>query len=220
MRSRSIQRCSLLLAGLLVLLVAISARPVLAQHGQDYYAAGLQPTTKELLGNVEKYHLQKAEDSLRSGRYAYSWDDTDFILRAFPNHPRGLRLISEICIRWRDQRCAAERYFDKAVALNPSSAETYLIYGVYLQKAGHPRDAIKRYQQAIELDPGSANAHYNLGLTYFQLKDFERANQHAQTAYRLGFPLEGLRRNLKQAGAWKPLPDTAPGPSTDSPKTQ
>ena len=53
---------------------------------------------------------------------------------------------------------------------------------------------------------GNGIAQYNLGLAYFDLKDYARANDYASKAYRNGFPpnIVGLREKLKKVGKWEP----------------
>ena len=63
-------------------------------------------------------------------------------------------------------------------------------------------EAKDEYLIALELQPDYAEAHYNLGLLYVKQKEFELAVQSARKAYDLGFPLQGLRRQLDRAGAW------------------
>lgn len=42
------------------------------------------------------------------------------------------------------------------------------------------REAVKRFQQTLALDPENLTAHYNLALLYAQLKDTDRAIEHLQ----------------------------------------
>ena len=97
-------------------------------------------------------------------------------------------------------------------------ADTYTIQGMYLQNTGRTDQAIENYKKALERNPDSLNAHYNLGLAYVSKKNFEEANRHAQQAYALGMNLPGLRNMLTKAGAWKPLPaEPAAAPPAASP---
>jgi TPR repeat protein len=50
--------------------------------------------------------------------------------------------------------------------------------------------------------PDNATAHYNLGLLYFDKKNYSKAKVHAEKAYALNFPLPGLRNRLKKVGKW------------------
>ena len=78
------------------------------------------------------------------------------------------------------------RRFENAIAVNPDVAATYVLQGIYLYRAKRLPAAVTSLEKAVKLDPDSLNAHYNLGLVYFETKQFELANAHAQRAYQLG----------------------------------
>lgn len=207
------------------------AAPAFAQpQNNDYYDPHRDGT---LLYNVEAYHIGVAEDKINDGRWAPAMQDIDFILRYYPNHPRGLMLLVKTCEAWRSGACDLERYFERAVAVNPNASTTYVVQGIALLRQGRTDPAIAALEKAVELDPGSLNAQYNLGLAYLERKDYARANLHAQKAYALGAPLPGLRDRLTRAGQWRPgavastrgpepgtataKPDpTSPRPATDA----
>jgi len=55
---------------------------------------------------------------------------------------------------------------------------------------------------AIKYAPNNFEAHYNLGLLYLDTKRPNKALEQAKIAYRGGYPLEGLKMRLKDAGVW------------------
>lgn len=167
----------------------------------DYFG----PKPAELLWAVESYHLQQGITKMNDGRLQYAFQDFEFILNRFPNHPKALALMVEVTNKM-GKPGLAERYFAKAIELYPNTAYTYVVYGIHLQKTGKNAAAIDNYKKAIELSPVLPEAHYNLGLAYVTEKRYELANKEANEAYDLGHPLPGLRKKLEQAGAWKPLP--------------
>lgn len=178
-----------------------------AQQGADYYAARLTAHNTELLRKVENAHIPPATRKLQAGSYWYAIGDVEFILRYFPNHPYALALLSELCdVRWKVPRCDSEEWFRKAIAINPSAPQTFLANGVHLQRRSRLPEAIQSYKRAIALDPRLGNAHYNLALAYFDQRQYDLANRHAQLAYATGMSLPGLRDKLTQAGHWKPMP--------------
>lgn len=186
---------------------ALCGGAVLAQQtNNDYYQARSDPHLAELLAAVEKYHEQPGIDKLRTRFYPAAWGDFNFILSYFPNHPRALMLMGQLCEHWQDPRCNMALYFDRALQKSPDNEGVYLTRGVYLQKRGKIDEAIESYKKALEINPNSANTHYNLGLAYAAQKKFELANEHAQEAYSRGITLPGLQQKLVTAKAWKPLP--------------
>jgi tetratricopeptide (TPR) repeat protein len=157
--------------------------------------------------------LNPGVQNARANKYQNAQGELDFILRYFPNHPQALLLMSEVCTKWKQPtRCNADAYFQRALQINPDAADTYTIQGMYLQNTGRIDQAIDSYKMALERNPSSMNAHYNLGLAYANKKNFEEANKHAQEAYALGMTLPGLRNMLTKAGAWRPLPAQSAAP--------
>jgi tetratricopeptide (TPR) repeat protein len=205
----------------IIIILSLSTTHSFAQVSNDYYIANSTAAKAELLKKVEDYHLPQGIEKMRSRHYLYAFGDFDFILRYFPNHPRALILMGQLCERWLDPKCNMLVYFDKALQISPENEGVHLTRGVYLQKYGKLADAIESYKKALELNPDSANTHYNLGLAYVAQKNFDLANEHAQEAYSRGITLPGLQNKLLQAKAWKPLPPKlVPDSTKDQPKPE
>ena len=60
----------------------------------------------------------------------------------------------------------AGRYLSKAEQIEPDSAATQILIGEVLRREGNLDLAEVRYKRALELKPGSAEAHLNLGVVY------------------------------------------------------
>jgi len=200
--------------------------PALAQEGGsgDYYTAANRPLAMELLRNVEKYHLGLGFEDQRRKAYHYAKQHWEFILHRFPNHPQALKGLTDTCRFWKNRECEdIDDWLDRAIEINPRIADTYTIIGMYRYGMGQTEQAIENYKTAIEVNPGSINAHYNLGLAYHATRQYQAANLQAQYAYALGAPYPGLRDLLKKAGAWKPVPlpelptSEMPAATTDKP---
>ena len=58
--------------------------------------------------------------------------------------------------------------------------------------------------------------HYNVGLIYFDLKNFDQALAQAHKAYGLGFVQPQLRDQLKQVGKWKDPDERATSPTSEA----
>lgn len=102
-------------------------------------------------------------------------------------------------------------YFDRAIRFQPDDAQVKMLYANYLQRRGKLREAVAQLDEAGPLAGNSANLHYNIGLVYLDLGEFEKSLNHAHQAYSMGFPLEGLRNRLKRAGKWRePAPVVLP----------
>ena len=69
----------------------------------------------------------------------------------------------------------AEREFQRAIELNPSYADAYLMYGAALRKMGRVEEAVAEYQRAEELDPLSLSSGTFLGITFYEGRQYDRA---------------------------------------------
>ena len=143
--------------------------------------------------------------------------ECNFILNIFPNHPQALRLVTQACLAFKSSICRLDEVFTRAVEINPKIPGTYLIQGVYQYRARQYEKAIESFKGAVAIDSDLADAHYDLGLTYVQTKQYDLANDHAQRAYALGYPLPGLRDKLMRAGKWKPEAVSGPSAPADTP---
>jgi tetratricopeptide (TPR) repeat protein len=199
------------------------------EYGQfgpfDYY--DLKNTPRNALPLVERGHFgPKTQNLARIGNWCFYWGDLDYTLRAFPNHPKALVAMADFltthetpCERprkanptaadlaeeiekgtWRDR--TPDYYFDTAIKYRAQYAETRILYGQYLQRAGKLDDAIKQFAGAEKAEPNSADAHYYLGLAYFKRGDKEKARTQAERAYGLGQGQVELKEKLIAAGLW------------------
>jgi hypothetical protein len=147
--------------------------------------------------------------------------DITYTLRVFPNHPRALRSLMEYGFRKKNDSPAGSRlpiwcYFDRAVRFQPDDAQVKMLYAIYLSRKGKPREAAIQLEEAQPFVGDSANLHYNMGLVYLDVGDFEKSLYHAHQAYSLGFPLEGLKNRLKRSGKWR---EAVPAPKPVEPPT-
>jgi tetratricopeptide (TPR) repeat protein len=169
------------------------------------------PTDRQNLGVVEKHHFTAQVESLARGATGTVAGDLDYTLRAFPNHVRALAAISKLSIRDKTPRPLGasynvECYFDRALRFRPKDGLVYMVYGDHVAKTGQTDKAIELLRHAAELEPFNATAIYNLGLMYFNKKDYDQSLLYAQKAYALGFPLPGLKNKLVATGKWNEAP--------------
>jgi tetratricopeptide (TPR) repeat protein len=155
---------------------------------------------------VETYHFFTAIQRLEGHRFAIG-DNLDYTLRAIPNHPGALRTISRFSSLVGKEvvpgaKHTVECYFARAIELAPDDPAPHMIYGVHLLKLNKVQPAIGELRRAAELGSQDPNIDYNLGLAYIDLRDYDKAKDHAKRAYEAGFPLPGLRDKLTKAGQW------------------
>lgn len=181
----------------------------------------------ERLQVVETFHFDSNVESLRKGVSGTVGGDLSYTLRAFPNHHRALLSMVRLGNNLKLSKAPGAPYtvncfLSRAEVFQPEDQMVKVIYGLYLLKQGQRNLAIEKLNAASALGVRDANASYNLGLAYFDAGDFGKALDNAHIAYRLGFPLPGLRDKLKRAGKWKepvqvPLEDEASASETEAP---
>jgi tetratricopeptide (TPR) repeat protein len=171
---------------------------------------------------VEGTHfLPETENLIRGETSRGPAPDIDYTLRAFPNHPRALLSMMKLSQKVNKEKPAGSRYtmhcwFDRAIRFAPNDGSVRLLHGIYLSRKGEHQVALQELDLARERIGEDPNLQYNLGLAYFDLKQYDKSLEHAQKAYKLGFPLPGLRNKLQQAGKWRD--PVASSPETDRPK--
>ncbi len=158
---------------------------------------------------VERAHFTRDVEQLIRGKSSGTpVGDLDYTLRAFPNHHRALYSL----MKWgekkrtdtpKDAHWPIWCYFDRATRFQPEDAQVRLLYGIYLQKNGRYSESLEQLRIAESFAGENANILYNIGLVYLDLNNSEKALEYAHRAYRLGFPLEGLRNRLKRLGKWE-----------------
>jgi tetratricopeptide (TPR) repeat protein len=156
---------------------------------------------------VESTHFTEGIRTLRSTRGASFIDNIDYTLRAFPNHHKALRTLIALDAdkkKWRGRQRQEfpppECYFQRAIRFKPQDSTVRALFGIYLHKKGHLREAVDQYQGALARRPNHPEIHYNLGLALVDLKRYEEALGHAEEAYSRGYPLPGLNDKLRRAG--------------------
>ncbi|WP_426161569.1 ABC transporter permease [Pseudoduganella sp. R-34] len=172
--------------------------------GGDYYDA----EDAKGLAVVETFHFGPQVEALQRGMSGTLGGDIGYTLEHFPNHPRALSAMARLALRTKQAQApgahhTVECYFQRAIAFAPKDGATRALFGAYLLSLRRDADAIEHLQAALQAQPGNAAAWYNLGLARVRQKDWPAALDAAHKAYGLGFPLPGLRQQLKAAREWR-----------------
>lgn len=160
------------------------------------------------LSLVERNHFTPKVEQLIAGETSTIGGDLSYTLRAIPNHPRALAAMAKLSRKEKrptpiGSYYSVECWFERAMRYRPDDANVRVVYGIELIRDGKNAAAVEQLKFAVQQAPDNANVHYNIGLAYFSLADYEQSLAHAKKAYELGFPLPGLRDKLKRAGKWK-----------------
>jgi Flp pilus assembly protein TadD len=182
----------------------------------------------EEIAVVERHHYTKYMEDIALYGFSSEKADTieeqrggkdliagnfDYTLYAFPNHHAALHAMATWQLGLREKSMAeyetlkrswgfrsAECYFERALMMAPNDWVVYLVYGVFLHKLGNLEGAKERYDHGLQLMASSPELHYNLGLLFFDQRNYQAAAKEAQVAYELGYPLQGLKRKLASVG--------------------
>lgn len=201
--------CAGFLAIVLQVSVAFAQGSGVCGSLQNGYGPYDYRTDKDKLQVVERYHFTSEVEALLKGKSTGAiGGDIAYTLRAFPNHHRALMAMTKLAQK---ERTATPRgagysmdcWFDRAERFQANDPMVKVIHGLYLIQTGRSGAALTKLEAARELDGKDANIHYNLGLAYFDVGQFEKSLQSAHLAYGAGFPLPGLREKLKRAGKWR-----------------
>lgn len=174
------------------------------ESGGDY----ANPDDRQNLIVVEEYHFTPNVEHLVRGESGSLGADLDYTLQHFPNHARALASMARLGLRDKTAKPQGAKfsvtcYFDRAIRFRPDDAKVRSTFGGYLLALGQDDHALEQLQEAARLAPGNATTYYNLGLLYLKRHDYPHARESAQQAYRLGFPLAGLKSKLQAAGEWQ-----------------
>lgn len=169
------------------------------------------------LNDINQNHWVPAQRELADKRVQYALMQLNYLLIRVPNHYAGLFELGRIeqlypgAVFDPSQTGnkevlffppTPECYFDRAFRYRPNDPTLRMLFGLYYHKSQGFQQALTQYLKAESMDPESSEIHYNLGLVYFDLKDYDASVQHAEKAYKLGYPLAGLRKKLMAAGKW------------------
>jgi predicted Zn-dependent protease len=165
-----------------VILVQDANQPV-----YDYFDASRDASIKQALQAVERYHMNKEVlENIRTGKYQYALGDIDFTLRYFPNHPRGLQLLTAVAALTKN-RALPIRYFEKAIALYPNHAITHAQYGWFVVTIGDLETGIQKLKHAIAMDMQLTAGYVWLAQAYEKKGDLQSAREARERAKELGF---------------------------------
>lgn len=168
---------------------------------------------------VEQYHFSRNVETLKQGMTGSLGSDISYTLEHFPNHHRALAAMAKLGLRDKRVQPVGARYtvscyFERAIAYAPHDTTARMVFGNYLLATKQDAAALEQLQEAARREPEHATLQYNLGLLQVKRKDYAQAREHATKAYALGFPLQGLKNQLKKAGQWQEPPAEARAAAT------
>lgn len=200
---------------LIIIISSISTQVVAENYCGDYsYTGSSGPYDytnpehrKAPLPRIELHHFPKKVENLIEGQTGAIGGDISFLLNYYPNHHRALAAMSKLSIREKSNKAIGSRYstlcfFDRATRFNPKDAMVRSLFGNHLLKIGKFDMALEQLIIASEIEPNNPKFNYNLGLLFFDKKDYIQSKKYAEKAYSQDFPMLGLKNKLKSVGKW------------------
>lgn len=176
-----------------------------------------------LLGIVEHAHFTPEVEMLIRGKTSTTaGGDISYTLGVFPNHHRALLSMAALSDKEKTDkpygaRFTVDCYFRRAVAWRPDDNIVHMLYARYLAKAKRTAEAEQQLGIAASQARDNPMTHNNLGLIYFDMKNYSQALVHAHKAYALGLNIPNLRQQLQSVGKWEePEPQAAVVPASGS----
>lgn len=158
---------------------------------------------------VDSVHFTPPVEALIRGSTTSSGpgSDLNYTLMAFPNHHRALMSVMRYSekLKWeppKDLPYSVECYFERALRFRPDDLVARMIYANFLSKNKRDPEATKQLELVASMGQDNAFTYYNVGLIYFDMKNYEKSLANAHKAYGLGFRSPELRDRLKTVGKW------------------
>ena len=165
---------------------------------------------KGALQNVETNHFTPQVEQMIRGVTTHVTDmgkDVAYVLGVFPNHHRALLTMMRLGEKDKnDQPRGAslpiECWLDRAVRYARDDTVARLLYAMWLRKKGRTEDSLAQTRMAEQFAKDNPLTHYNVGMSYFELGQYEQAAAAALRARDLGLPRTELIDQLKGVNKW------------------
>jgi tetratricopeptide (TPR) repeat protein len=165
---------------------------------------------------VERFHFSPAVEGLVHGDSGDIGGDLNYVLMTSPNHHRALLATMRFGERSKSpqppgMKFSIDCYFDRAIRFQPDDTVVRELFAQYLGKNGRMPEARQQLAVAARYAGDNALSHYNIGLLYFDFKDYDEALAQAHAAMELGYVRTELRDKLKSVDKWREPPTAAEG---------
>jgi len=222
-----------LAAPLALALLALSATPAHSQNASPatcgelrtpgaYGPFDYRKAAKQQLEIVESHHFDAGVESLTRGMTGPYGGDIAYTLRAFPNHHRALAAMQRLAEKEKrdpplDAKLPVECYFERALRFQPEDTVARMLYASFLVSKKRNDEAVRQLESTRAIAGDNGFTHYNIGLIYFDMKDYEHALAQAHRAVELGFTRTDLKDKLVAVGKWaEPRSEAEPAASAAS----
>jgi hypothetical protein len=191
-------------------------------HDPTHYGPFDYRTSKARLPIVENSHFTP---NIEAGAGSVEYNigpNLNYTLKSFPNHPRALVTLVRTAERLKltklpNMTWDVECYFERGIRFAPDDTVVRGLYAQYLIKAGKKDQARRQLEDAEYYAKDNGVTHYNIGLLYLELGDYDKAQLKAHRAKELDFERNEIEIALKKAGKWQqPLPASSSASSAET----
>jgi len=174
--------------------------------------------SKQQKSLVEDNHFTPSIESLIKDHDTPFAVDISYTLRVFPNHHRALVTMQRLADREKVDKPASAQwpmacYYERAIRYQPNDTMARMLFAVYLTKRNQIADASRQLDEVVKLADDNPFTHYNAGLIFLDMKNYDRALAQAHLAAKLGFTRPELKDRLVAEGKWaEPPQQTVPPP--------
>lgn len=172
----------------------------------DYRSADAD--TKAL---VERVHFTPGVEAMTRPSTTMHHDmagDVAYTLGVFPNHHRALLTMQRLSERRKSDpppgtQRTVECWYDRAVRYTPDDTVVRALFARYLFKQNRRADALWQLDAAAKFAKDNPLSHFNIGLVYFEMGEFDLALAQAHKVQALGYDRPELEDLLKRANKWR-----------------
>ncbi|MBA4218626.1 MAG: hypothetical protein C0460_14995 [Methylibium sp.] len=163
---------------------------------------------------VEDFHFTPQVEQLRAGMTGPVGGDISYTLGAFPNHPRAIVAMMRLVDKLKQDPApgammSMECYFLRGIRFAPDDLVFRMQYGLFLMSRNRMQDALNTVDVVAKEAGDNAFTHFNAGMLYFDMKEYDKALVQAHRVIALGFERPELRDKLKSVGRWVDPPAEA-----------
>ncbi|MDY0747267.1 hypothetical protein SNE35_22365 [Paucibacter sp. R3-3] len=220
--------CVFLFLGLILsgpLAHAVSENKAPAPAGCEQYSTGhygpydYRTAPQQRRDLVEDHHFTAKVEQLQAGQEGYVGGDLSYTLGAFPNHPRAIVSMMRLSARTKQDpvqyaQMSLECYFLRGIRFAPDDLVWRMQYAVFLISRNRVPDAMKVVDEVADHAGDEGFTHFNAGMLYFDMKEYDKALAQAHRAMALGFNRPELHDRLSSVGRWvEPAAEAASAPS-------
>ncbi len=163
---------------------------------------------------VENAHFTKGVENLTKGTTGAFGGDIGYTLAVFPNHPRAISTLERLIDRQKADPpqgadMTLECYYARGMAFVPDDLVFRMLHVSYLIRRNRLDEAHRFLDYVVTQAEDSALTHFNAGMLYFDMKDYDKALVQAHRVMGMGMTRTELRDRLSSVGHWKE-PDPVP----------